>query len=1043
MKKLFLFITLAVFPAIIIAQTSGKLAGSVTNASGEALAGANVLVTGTNLGGATDENGRYYILDVPVGVFSVEAQYIGYKTLTIDNVRINADLTTVLDMQLEVAAVEGEKVTVTAERPLINRSATNTNQIVDSEVIEALPLRDVSSVVNLQSGVVDGHVRGGRSGDNAYYIDGVLVKNRWSGGNLTSSLSYTGTEQISVQAGGFSAEYGGANGGIINVATKSGSDNISGGVEMVQDLGTTTPGTDKNAMYSYGTQIFNFDVGGPLSSNIRWYLNAELESSLDYSPSYAPAPFADVAVYTQDQWESMGYDTLYSDLSATNMPAGMIYADQFVKDNQTNVDSLIAGAASYDTTYVTASNYQRKYGPKRNSGDNTTKFFGNLLFDMSPLRLKVGGGYYGYEQDTYSQAYHLLNWNNNRKYKSNHTYGYLNATFALSSKSYVKAIASMNQYHQEYGNRNLYGRDNIDNLGKRETSLDAATYYYRDHGKNTLSVTDLVNFAGYGSQVGYWLDRDQNTLGLRTDFVSQTGAHEIKAGMEYYSTTIREYYMAQGREIYENISKMDADYNGTVTAAEVGDYNGDGTANAADLADWKFSTYRNAYVHNLGYNIFGDETDSYARDDHSQAPGKPVEMRLYLQDKIELKDVVVQLGMAFESFNPSVQAPDGTSDGFDYVYLNNGRIDRTGAPGGGPLGLAAGTHAWKDVETHTALHPRLGFAFPVTDKTVFHAQYGTYWQTPPLNLLYLSDTHLSANLSQGNMTVSPNPGLKPERTTSYEVGFDQQIGQNAAVGITGFYKEIRDYIYMSNRGYPTQDTRAYLDGSEFSWAQYMNGDYGVTSGYSLKLTLRRVNGFLADLNYTFMDARGTGSAAGNNFNIAWTGESYPTTLNRLEYDQTHTGSMMVDYRNSRLDFGVNTVVTFGSGQAYTPSTVQSDVFGRGWNIPTASINSGSKPWTSRMDVRIDKGLNLGGVRLNAYLLVLNALNTENVYNVYNGSGMADDDAWLETPEGRVWSSSHKANYPSADGNSLYLDRLASPGNWGIPRIVRLGIQVNI
>ena len=100
----------------------------------------------------------------------------------------------------------------------------------------------------------------------------------------------------------------------------------------------------------------------------------------------------------------------------------------------------------------------------------------------------------------------------------------------------------MNIYHQEYGNPNLYGRDNIDNLGKRETSLDAATYYYRDHGKNTLSVPDLVNFSGYGSQVGYWLDRDQNTMGLRTDFVSQAGVHEIKAGLEYYSTTIREYY---------------------------------------------------------------------------------------------------------------------------------------------------------------------------------------------------------------------------------------------------------------------------------------------------------------------------------------------------------------------------------------------------------------------------------------------------------------------------------------------------------------------
>jgi hypothetical protein len=751
MKKLTLFLAIAVLPAIVLAQTSGKLAGSVQSADGEALAGANVLVVGTSLGAATDEGGRFYILDAPVGNYSVQAQHIGYKTLTVNNIRVNPDLTTVQDFSLDVASVEGESVTVVAERPLINKNATNTTQIVDAEVIQALPLRDVSSVVNLQTGVVDGHFRGGRSGDNAYYVDGVLVKNRWSGGNLTTSLSQSGTEQISVQAGGFSAEYGGANGGVINVATKSGGDRISGGVEMVQDLGSTTPGLDKDALYSYGNQIFNFNVGGPLSNNIRWYLNAEIESSLDNSPSFAPAPFADVAVYSQDQWEAMGYDTTYTPTSgnyATDLPTGMIYAEQFVKDN-TTMDSLkVGGGSVYDTTYVTASNYARKYGPKRNSGDKTTKFFGNLLFDMSPLRIKVGGGYYGYDENTYSHSYQLLNWENNANYKSNHTYGYLNATFALSPKSYVKAIASLNMYHQEDGNPNLYGRDNIENLGKRSTSVDAATYYYRDHGQNTLAVPGLVNFSGYGSQIGDWVDRDQNTTGLRTDFVSQTGVHELKAGLEYYSTTIREYRMSQGREIYQNIAMIDTNYDGSVSIEEAGDYNGDGVNDAADLADWNFAVYRNAYVHNIGYNIFGDETDSYAETDHGQEPGKPVEMRLYVQDKIELKDVVVQFGLAFESFNPNAQAPDGTSEGFDYVYTTNGRIDRNGAPGDGPLGLAAGTHAWKAVETHTAIHPRLGFAFPVTDKTVFHAQYGTYWQAPPMNLLYLSDTHLDANLTQ-------------------------------------------------------------------------------------------------------------------------------------------------------------------------------------------------------------------------------------------------------------------------------------------------------
>ena len=85
----------------------------------------------------------------------------------------------------------------------------------------------------------------------------------------------------------------------------------------------------------------------------------------------------------------------------------------------------------------------------------------------------------------------------------------------------------------------------------------------------------------------------------------------------------------------------------------------------------------------------------------------------------------------------------------------------------------------------------------------------------------MSDSELAANLTQGNMTVSPNGSLKPEKTTQYELGIAQQLGNIAAVDITGYYKEIRDYTMMANR------SNAFVDGAQFSWAQYMNGDYGV------------------------------------------------------------------------------------------------------------------------------------------------------------------------------------------------------------------------
>ncbi len=1042
MKRIALVLVLLCLPVIVFAQTSGKLSGTVTS-DGQPLVGANVLVKGTSFGGATDENGRYYILDVSVGAYEVEAQYIGYKTMTISNVRVNANLTTELNFSLDVAAVEGEEVQVTAERPLIKKNATNTTAIIEGEVIQALPVRNVSDIIALQAGAVGGNIRGGRDSDNAYYIDGVLMKNRWSGSNLLSSLSQRSVNEVSFQAGGASAEFGNANGGIVAIATASGGNRFSGSAEYLTDLGSTTPGTDKSALYNHGKQLFNFSVGGPITSNVRWYLNVEQEKNEDNSPSSAPAPFADVKEYITLSGSDSSW--IWVDGNSSNdLNEGIVYFEEFVRDNQTNTDSLIAGVQDLDTTYVVGSNYQRLYGPKRSGSDSNVKYFGKLDIDMRPLRLKIGAGGYDYEENQYSHTYHPINWNNGWLYNSKNSYLYANGTFSISSKSYLKAIASLNSYEQTWSNSH-FGRE-IQDIGKRTTDIGSATYYYRDHGKNTLSVPALVNFSGYGAQVGGYTERFQDALGLNLSYLNQVGAHEIKAGMEYYSTEIKWYTINQGREIYENMSKLDRDYNGVVSVDEVGDANGDGVVDQSDWDKWWFATWRNAYVDNLGYNIFGESADKYKESDHSLAPGNPVETRYFVQDKWELSDVVVQFGLSYETFNPNAEAPDSDGDGvgdafgFRNIHMRDGRVDRSGTQ--------KGSYAWKPVETHSAILPRLGFSFPVTDQTVFHAQYGVYWQTPPLRYLYLTDSGLSANLSQGNMTVSENPALKPERTTSYEVGFAQQVGQIAALHVTGYYKEIRDYLMMKNHenldtdGDGKVDSYPLKDGSEFSWAQYMNGDYGVTQGFSLNFTMRRFKGVMADLNYTYMNARGTGSGASDNFDIAWTGDTYPTTINRLSYDQKHTGSILVDYR-SPFGIGLNAVYTFGSGKAYTPTTVQSEVFGRGWDIPVAAINSGDKPWFSRLDLRADYGLKLAGANVNVYLLVQNALNEENVFSVYQGSGQVNDDAWLTTAEGKVWVNGQKENYPTAPAESLYIDRLSDPDRWGIPRIVRLGFQVNI
>ena len=90
---------------------------------------------------------------------------------------------------------------------------------------------------------------------------------------------------------------------------------------------------------------------------------------------------------------------------------------------------------------------------------------------------------------------------------------------------------------------------------------------------------------------------------------------------------------------------MDTNFDGQASDAEIEAY-----AGVDGAKDWKFINYRSLYVTNLGYNIYGDEwSGQYNQDDHMLAPAEPTQSRFYIQDKLEFKDVVVQLGVSFET----------------------------------------------------------------------------------------------------------------------------------------------------------------------------------------------------------------------------------------------------------------------------------------------------------------------------------------------------------------------------------------------------------
>ena len=207
------------------AQTAGKLKGKVTDIKGEPLVGANVLISGTNLGSATDLDGYYTILNVRAGTYSVEFRYIGYQSKNVEGVRIVPDQTTEINIELSEQAIQGEIVTVTARKPLVEFNQTSSISSVSKDEMDKLPVQSLNEIVNLQAGVIDGHFRGGRLGEVQYQVDGVTVNNPYDNSS-TLTLDKSVLQEVQVISGTFDAKYGQAMSGVVNAVLRSGSPNL-------------------------------------------------------------------------------------------------------------------------------------------------------------------------------------------------------------------------------------------------------------------------------------------------------------------------------------------------------------------------------------------------------------------------------------------------------------------------------------------------------------------------------------------------------------------------------------------------------------------------------------------------------------------------------------------------------------------------------------------------------------------------------------------------------------------------------------------------
>lgn len=270
--------------------TKGKIAGTVIDDFGETLIGVQVFIEGTTRGTLTDVDGRYSIVNLDPGTYTVVFSYIGFATTRVEKVEVIVDKTTTVDMTMQEEVIEGQEIIVTAERPIVEKDRTTTTAYISSEQLEALPLLSINEAINQQAGVVDGHFRGGRTGEVSYLVNGVPINNAFNNG-ASFDVEQNMVSSLEVISGVFNAEYGQALSGVVNIVTKGVSNDWSGNflgfvgrIVSNRDIEFVTRNTDQttflgandfsNDVVSYsdaapaiGDQDYQVSLGGPIIKN--------------------------------------------------------------------------------------------------------------------------------------------------------------------------------------------------------------------------------------------------------------------------------------------------------------------------------------------------------------------------------------------------------------------------------------------------------------------------------------------------------------------------------------------------------------------------------------------------------------------------------------------------------------------------------------------------------------------------------------------------------------------------------------------------------
>jgi outer membrane receptor protein involved in Fe transport len=996
--------------------STGKIQGRVTDAAtGAPIAGAQVLVDGTTLGNLTNDQGFYFVNEVPAGLQNIRAQFIGYRAFVIEAQRILAGQTTSLNFELEQSAVELEAITVEGERnPLVPRDQVTSKSIVKGELIEKWPVDNVGQVVTLQPGVVVTNagrtIRGGRPNEEAVVIDGVQV--RAFGTGLANNLVVppNSLEQLDVTVGAFSAEFGDAQSGVVNFVTRSGGARWTGALELQ---------TDQLAPDSYRTNqnLLELNLGGPIAGPLSFFFAGQAigrsNSLNDGYPEY---------------WVEDGVDTC-SGSDAINSFCGSLGLE-----NQAAVfelprtsgaagatDMLEVGAPNFvawdngrtrpyhwndQTSFTTNLNYQLPRGSRLTLGftRNRTQDFGRTAAFLSAFAVDDNDGTLTENNLLALSGYFVLSQSANQQ-------------IALD----VRASYASDRFRTGLLDQEWY-LDNQDpflgySFGNVKFHIDEDEY--RPLGLDPFNPTDeFINLVRSNGVVPdsfqFYPQRDD------LNGVQSLAGLDDNLRMNPFGWR-------------DNFDFIGYDNEGLQVRKE------DRLQVRASL-DWQLGRFNRLKLGGEWVDVdLSSTTVPLFNGTTIPEEAEPVRLGAFLQDRFDIGDMVLEAGIRWDYLDPNVDLtrtpgytfsvpdslqkgfttlqPDGTI-GFKFEGDDCGGVSPTNPNG-------ACINNFLETQTKSEFSPRLGASFPVTPTSTFRLSYGRFVQMPAFftGTTVFANSPGTANAVIGFLQSSNNDfGLDANTndrfardvelpaTRTFEFGYRQLIGANLVVDVAAYNKKQRGGLTYRKERFEDP-----LEPGQFNFINVAsNADFTETNGMDFKLDHAIGNLFSQSVAYSFLDARGTGSdeetytgllfrATSNLAAVTRQPENSPEVLLPLEQSRRHnfnwTGSLAfpIDYmQGSTLgailsDLGFFTVLRVRSGLPYTRLDPQQLLTigppsRSAGQAPSSTVSSRETPWTIGFDLRLIKGFTIGSFNTQFFVDWRNPFNLEQRNQVFLETG---------------------------------------------------------